>query len=231
MPSDRFFINSPLDTPEVRLEGNEFHHLAHVMRLHPGQTLQLVNGRGSLAQAKLTTLHPNFAEITLLSHRTASPPLHSLILALGLTRPSTLEWTLEKATELGATHIFPFLADRSEKHSSPRLPRLQTLLITALKQCGRLFIPTLEIRPPLRDWPSPSGQLFFGDLSPDAPRLHPPLSTSVTFFIGPEKGFSPTELEILTQKFQAKGISLHENTLRAETAALAALSQYYTVSG
>jgi 16S rRNA (uracil1498-N3)-methyltransferase len=229
MPAGRFFIDSDLNLPSVHLEGDEFHHLARVMRLSPGETIELVNGKGSLATAEIASLHHSRAEMTILSHHTAPPSSDSLILALGLTRPSTLEWTVEKATELGATHLLLFPADRSEKQSPPRTSRLHTIIISALKQCGRLFLPTLEFRPPLRQWEPPSGTLFFGDLSPTAPHLQGPFSSAITFFIGPEKGFSPAELDLLSQTFHARGISLHANILRAETAALAALSQFFLV--
>jgi 16S rRNA (uracil1498-N3)-methyltransferase len=98
-------------------------------------------------------------------------------------------------------------------------------MVNALKQCGRLFLPQLLLKPSLSHWEKPSGSLFFGDLS-KAPKLSGPFSDSVTFFIGPEKGFSPAEIAHL-KTFSAHGISLHTHTLRAETAAIVALSQYF----
>jgi 16S rRNA (uracil1498-N3)-methyltransferase len=224
MPENRFFVDSI--SSQVKLEGNEFHHLAHVMRLSPGDLLELVDGKGTLAEGRLLHIHSTYADIAITLSHTEPPPTTTLTLALGLTRPSVLEWTVEKATELGATHLLLFPASKSEK-ISPRLPRLHQLILSALKQCGRLHLPTLEFRPPLSAWEPPAGTLFFGDTSPNAPRLKGPFDSSVTFFIGPEGGFSPAELEIL-QKFKAQGIKLHDNILRAETAAVAALSQYFT---
>ncbi len=229
MPADRFFIDSPLNPSSLDLSGTEFHHLAHVMRLRPGQKLELVNGQGAFAEAEVLAIHRDHAELKILSHTTSLPPPHSLILSLAMTRPSALEWTVEKATELGVTHLWIFPGEKSDKPtlSPSQESRLRTILVSALKQCGRLFLPTLDIRPPLSEWTPPTGSLFFGDLSPQAPHLKGPFSDPVIFFMGPEKGFSPAELEILTHTFHAQGISLHENTLRAETAALSALSQYH----
>lgn len=231
MPADRFYLDSPLDLPTLQLKGTEFHHLAHVMRIKLGQKIELVNGQGSLAIAEVSTLQRDHADLTLLSH-SHSPAPSPLILALALTRPSLLDWTIEKATELGTTQIWLFPGDRSEKNtlSPSQLLRLQTLLITALKQCGSLFLPTFQLHPPLQEWTPPTGSLFFGDLSPSAPLLQGPFSSPVIFFIGPEKGFSSQEIGILRDRFKAQGISFHPHTLRAETAAICALSQYYRVA-
>jgi len=117
--------------------------------------------------------------------------------------------------------------DRSEKKdlSPAQLHRLETMTINALKQCGRLYLPKIIIHPLLKNWQRPVGSLFFGDPSSQIP-LQGPFEQTVTFFIGPEKGFSTEEIEQLLQ-FKAQGISLHENILRAETAPLTALSQFY----
>jgi 16S rRNA (uracil1498-N3)-methyltransferase len=230
MPAGRFFIAAPLKNT-LALEGEEFHHLAKVMRLRIGETLELVNGQGEFAEAQLISLDKKSCELKIVSHQKTLPPDQTLILALALTRPASLEGTLEKATELGATEFWLFPGERSEKTelSPSQLHRLETILINALKQCGRLYLPKIVLKPALSKWEHPSGSLFFGDLSSHAPLLKGPFSSSVTFFIGPEKGFSPEETRLLREKFNAHPISLHENILRAETAAITALSQFYLI--
>ncbi len=230
MPAGRFFIAAPLKNT-LTLEGEEFHHLAKVMRLRIGETLELVNGQGEFSEAELISLDKKSCQLKILSHQKTPPPDKTLILALALTRPASLEWTLEKATELGATDFWLFPGERSEKTelSPSQLHRLETILINALKQCGRLYLPKIVLKPALAKWEHPSGSLFFGDLSSHAPLLKGPFSNPVTFFIGPEKGFSPEETRLLREKFKAHPISLHENILRAETAAIAILSQFYLI--
>ena len=127
------------------------------------------------------------------------------------------------------TEFWLFPGEKSEKKTVSHLQRLETIQINALKQCGRLFLPRITLKPPLDQWQQPPGSLFFGDLSPQAPLLKGPFTSPITFFIGPEKGFSPTELATLSQ-FKAIGISLHHNILRAETAAITALSQFYLLT-
>ncbi len=228
MPADRFFIPSPLKAPTVVLEGEELHHLAKVMRVRLGETIEIVNGQGELAEAEVIALDKKTAELKIISRQTAPPPPQILILAQALTRPSSLEWIVEKGTELGADEFWLFPGDRSEKKelSPSQLRRLETILINALKQCGRLYLPKIVLMPSLDKWQAPNGSLFFGEISSEAKLLQGPFAKTVMFFIGPEKGFSPEETKLLA-KLKAKGISLHENILRAETAAIAALSQFY----
>jgi 16S rRNA (uracil1498-N3)-methyltransferase len=230
MPADRFFVSTPLKN-NLSLEGEEFHHLAKVMRVRMGETIEIVNGQGELAKAELVSLDKQSCELKILSHQKFPPPEQSLILALALTRPASLEWTLEKSTELGATEFWLFPGERSEKKklSDSQLHRFETILINALKQCGRLYLPKIVLKPSLQEWEPPTGSPYFGDISPQAPLLRGPFAKTVIFFIGPEKGFSPLEAQVLLEKFRAHPISLHENILRAETAAITALSQFYLV--
>lgn len=226
MPADRFFVAAPLKN-NLTLEGEEFHHLAKVMRIRLGETIELVNGQGEFAEAEVISLNKTNCELKIVSHKKVPPPEQSLILALALTRPASLEWTLEKATELGATEFWLFPGERSEKKdlSTSQRHRLETIVINALKQCGRLYLPKIILKPPLEEWQPPSGSLFFGDFSTTTP-LQKPFDKTVTFFIGPEKGFSPAETLLLKEKFKARPISLHENILRAETAAITVLGQF-----
>jgi 16S rRNA (uracil1498-N3)-methyltransferase len=224
MPAGRFFAPISLKN-NLTLEGEEFHHLAKVMRVRLGETIELVNGQGEFAEAEVIALNKKNCELKILSHKKVPPPEQSLILALALTRPASLEWTLEKATELGATEILLFPGERSEKKDLSKSHRLETIVINALKQCGRLYLPKIILKPPLDQWPPPTGSLFFGDFSTPVP-LKGPFDKIVTFFIGPEKGFSPAETLLLKEKFKARPICLHENILRAETAAITVLSQF-----
>ena len=227
MPADRFFSSSSLQGPTIVLENEEFHHLAKVMRIRKGERIEMVNGKGELAEAEVISLDQKTAELKITTHHTAPQPTESVILAQALTRPSSLEWIIEKGTELGATEFWLFPGDRSEKKelSPAQLHRLETMTINALKQCGRLYLPKIVIKPLLKHWQRPAGSLFYGDPSSQIP-LQGPFEKTVTFFIGPEKGFSPDEIDLLVQ-FKAQGISLHQNILRAETAPLTALSQFY----
>ena len=218
MPHDRFYIDAPLEG-EVTLTGEEFHHLSRVMRKATGEVVELVNGKGGLATATLT--HLKKTEGTLrVDHVEIRPPLLSpLTLIQALPKMSHLEWIFQKGTELGVSRFALYPSAQSEKKdlSDNQKRRLQQILIGAMKQCGRLDLPTFEWGlPPLE------GTLFFGDLTPGAPLLSEVAILPATLMIGPEKGWTNEEIEMLRAKGQ--GVRIAPYTLRAETAAIAGLS-------
>ncbi len=227
MPIDRFFYPHSLAVPSILLEDEESRHL-NVMRIQPKEEIEVVNGQGELVKARLLSLSKKGAELEILSHAHFPPPQYELILAQALTKPASLEWIIEKGTELGATAFWLFPGDRSEKKNlTPQQEkRLHNLTISALKQCGRLYLPSIVLKPPLREWTKPQGALLFGSLSPEAPLLSGALK-KVIFVVGPEKGFSSEETIMLEQTLQAQGVKLHSHTLRAETAAITALAQLF----
>lgn len=225
MPAHRFYLNDSLQSPNVTLTGPEFHHLKNVMRARPGDTVELVNGEGSLATARLQNMTPSEALFEITHTTTTPPPSTRIILAQAFTRPALLDWIVEKGTELGAAEFWLFPGDQSEKKelTPNQLERLHHLILSALKQCGRLYLPLLHIKPALSFWTTTPGTLLYGSLSPDAPPLKPSTSP-IIMTIGPEKGLSSQELSHLSS-LGAAGVTLHPNILRTETAALCALSQ------
>ncbi len=226
MPAHRFFLDSPFSQKTISLEGDEFHHLKNVMRARPGDLIEIVNGKGSLVHARLLEIQNNSALFEITQKIDEPPPSCPLILAQAFTRPALLDWIIEKGTELGADEFWLFPGDQSEKKElSPRqLERLHTLTLSALKQCGRLYLPALHLKPPLSHWDKPQGTLLFGSLLPHEQPLQKNYPSPVIIAIGPEKGFSSHEETLLGTKLHATGVTLHRNILRAETAALCALS-------
>jgi 16S rRNA (uracil1498-N3)-methyltransferase len=231
MPVERFYIEDPLQQKSfISLEQEEFHHLAHVLRMRAGEEITLVNGKGSLAKAVLTSIEKNKAIAHIQStekHIDSFPPL---ILSQAITRPARLEYIVEKSVELGATQIRIFPGKLSEKKEIfPSLEkRLQSIVISAVKQCGRLFLPELILAPPLFSWKQTDlvAPAFFGDTDPNAPPFFSFLSDigSCQIFIGPEQGFHPEETLFLQNTLGAQGVCLHKNILRTDTAAICALS-------
>ncbi len=221
MPAERFYLDADL-SDTVTLEGTEFHHLAHVMRVRIGDTVELVNGRGSLAQGKVTSLSKQSATLEILSSAQSPLPPPHLFLAVPLLRPAKLEFIIEKGTELGADAFFLYSAHHSEKEglSPNQKERLQHIAISAMKQCGRLDLPPIHL---VSQWEElfeiPATHLF-GDTRPTAKPISPK-KEKVLFITGPEKGFSEKEVKSLDQK--GVGVRLHKNILRAETAPLVAL--------
>ncbi len=221
MPAERYYIDTPL-AGSVTLEGDEFHHLSRVMRTKTGESVELVNGKGDLAIATVASLEKKSATLQIQSVTHDDQKYPVVILAQALPRQNHLEWIIEKGTELGTAAFWLFPGEWSEKRDFNE-ERLKNLTISAMKQCGRLYLPEIVKRPPLSAWEPFAGSLYFGDPETKKP-LSKPLKEPVVFFIGPEKGFSPKEKEILQTHLSAIGCRLSANTLRTETAAIVALS-------
>jgi 16S rRNA (uracil1498-N3)-methyltransferase len=228
MPSYRFFLDSPFQLGhQLQFLEDEYKHIVKVMRLFAGDTLEIVNGKGFLCQAKIVEISKHVVTCQIQTLHKESEHQPRFIIAQSLLKPASLELICEKNTELGVMELWFFPAQHSDKQdiSHNQLERLHRHLISALKQSGRLFLPSLRIFSSLEDALSQKNyQFLFGDLSDQAIQFQSALNHHLTpvFFIGPEKGFSAKELKILHQ--YAKGVSLGHHTLRAETASIAASS-------
>jgi 16S rRNA (uracil1498-N3)-methyltransferase len=232
MPHHRYYLDAPLqENKTVVLSEDEFHHLSRVSRARRGDFVEVINGRGQLAKAIVTELNKRNAALLIDRVDEEVSQKTPLILAQALTRMNHLEWIVEKGTELNVTTfwLFPGILSEKECLSETQSTRLKTLTISAMKQCGRLDLPSIEFKTPLLKWASLQGTLFFGDTSEEALNLWElspikPLFGPVVILIGPESGFDPRERIFLLNSLSAKGVRLHPNILRVETASLVALS-------
>lgn len=232
MPADRFYVKSPLaDGQRIRIEGTEFHHLAHVMRGVAGDPVEIVNGCGLLAEGTVHAIEKKYATVDISKVvEQQSAPVHQVILAQAIPRSNRLDFILEKGTELGMTQLWLFPGAHSERKtvSDNQIERMESVIIAAMKQSGRLDLPLLKVLPELKKWPPLPYPAFFGDLSPSAPsfekcwKANTPKEGTI-IFIGPESGFNEPETAIL-RTLGAQGVKLHQNVLRTDTAAIAALA-------
>jgi len=222
MPQNRFFNENPFKKGlSITLEQDELKHL-RVMRKDIGDTIELINGQNQLATAEITSLNKSSAELILKEVHTAPPPSRQIILAQSLLKPKNLDLVIEKGTELGATTFLLFPGEQSEKTSlsTNQLQRCRHLTISALKQCGRLDLPRIELLPPLAKWTTFPKNSFYGSLNSN--NKFTSHNQDLCLFVGPEGGFTTEEEVLLSTK--AKGVRIHPNTLRAETAALCFLT-------
>lgn len=229
MPAYRYFMDEDFKVGEsVELTGQEQHHLAHVMRSREGDRVELVNGKGILAEAAVLTVGRRDALLKVENVNKVPPSKVSVILAQAIARPNRLDFILEKGTELGMTELWLFPAERSErgKFSESQLERMRQVTIAAMKQCGRLYLPRIVIRDHFSKWEKFGGLTCFGDVDCKQPindHFDWKNYARILFFVGPESGFSEGEVSFLRQ-IDAKGIKLNDNILRTETAALAGLA-------
>ncbi len=236
MPKERFFVTQSFKEHDIlHLEEKEFHHLVNVMRAKVKTKIEVVNGIGQLGEAYVETLEKKRASLVIETVIFENPPVFQVILAQSLPRPNRLDTILEKATELGATEIWLFLSDYSERKeiSDTQIERMQNILISAMKQCGRLYLPKIVLKPDLKKWGSLQYPAFFGDMEKKAPSFLESWKKEdgekeddkkgIIFFVGPETGFSDKETLVL-RDMKAEGVTLNRNILRTDTAAIAALS-------
>jgi 16S rRNA (uracil1498-N3)-methyltransferase len=189
------------------------------MRTKPGEQVEIINGESQLAFARLK----EDGKLQIEKVENALKPKERLILCMAMPKFNRIEWVIEKGTELGVHSFWLFEGEKSEKSalSEHQQLRLCHLAISALKQAGRLDLPSIELKPPLKEWLKPQGTLLFGDTSKGAKAIAPSYPLPIYFFSGPEKGFGKNELDLL-KKWEAIGVTLNANILRADTAPIAA---------
>lgn len=221
MPQNRYYSPQNLQIgSDVILKDDELHYLRSVMRTRVGEEIELINGKGALAHGILKSLSDKEARVEVTHASEVQAPPYSLTLALAFLKPAHFEYAIEKATEVGVTGFLLFPGQLSEKKaiSEQYLKRLQTICLSSTKQCGRLFLPQIFVKEKLVDCLTGQG-LIFGDLESKQELSTLALTKSTTLIVGPESGFSQAERKLLLER-GAKGILLHPNTLRAETAAV-----------
>lgn len=231
MPAERYYIKNELQAGhQVYLETEEFHHLANVMRAEVDDEIELVNGQGSLAVAKIQRMEKKRALLSIEEAFKEAKQSEELILAQAIPRIHRLDNILEKGTELGMTQLWLFPGELSERKElkEHQVERFKAITIAAMKQCGRLYLPEIVLKPKLSKWENLPWKAFFGDIDPHAKPLSQiwnveSSDSGIMFFVGPEGGFSIDEESIL-QRLGARGVKLHKNILRTDTAALVCLS-------
>ena len=228
MPQNRFFIDAPFEKGKtVTFPPSEKHHLT-VMRCKINDQVELINGRNQLARATILSLTTDSAELEINDIHTAEAPNVTVNLYQAFCHYNRLDTILEKCVELGASGFYLFSSSLSEiKIPANRDHRLKKVITSAMKQCGRLDLPKLHLLKKMDAIEKPKGLTFFGDIRENSEYLTKAFSknNSYNIFIGPEKGFTAKEIQFLENSFEAKGIHLHPNILRTDTAAICFLSQ------
>jgi 16S rRNA (uracil1498-N3)-methyltransferase len=143
------------------------------------------------------------------------------------------DWLVEKATELGVARLLPVTTQRTIAERVRR-ERLESIAIEAAEQCGRTILPGIgELQPlaKLLEQRSPDRTLYFADEAGGTPAASSFKAGPAMILTGPEGGFTDEEREKIRAVANAIPVSLGPRILRAETAALAALSCYMAVAG
>jgi 16S rRNA (uracil1498-N3)-methyltransferase len=195
-----------------------------VLRFRPGQQLVLFDGIEHERLYKITEMDENGARLELVTDLVRQVPKKEIYLLWALLKKDKNDWVLQKCTELGVSHFLPIIADRSVR-TGFSTERAEKIVIEASEQCGRSDIP--KVREPIHvqsalEQLAGKIQLFVceqGEDSGDTSALE-----AAGLLIGPEGGWSENEKNSF-QRHDLAHLSLHDFTLRAETAAVAAVTK------
>lgn len=236
-PKIRLFVDHPLSEGEgVALSRDQAHYLFGVMRLSVGAEVALINGRDGEWRSEIVEAGKRKG---ILAVRNQIKPLKippDLWLFFAPIKKARTDFIVEKATELGAARICPVQTDFTNSERIRR-DRLQAHVIEAVEQCGGTFVPEVAELQPLSkvlDTLPAERHLIFADealVGVESVLDSLPNSTSWAILIGPEGGFSEAERSRLRAMENVTSLSLGPRILRADTAAVAALSLFQMRKG
>lgn len=233
MRKTRVYISGKLVVGEIHaLTRDASHHLLNVLKMREGDAIQAFDGSGGYFEAELCDRDRKSISILPLTYIDDNPESSlRLTLVQGIARGQKMDYTIQKAVELGASRIVPLLSEFSNirlepERASRRLEHWQRIIIAACEQCGRNTLPEIGEPLTLTDW-------LAADHNPVRLVLHPGERqgllalerdiSSLTLVCGPEGGLSEDEVNAcLAAGYQ--GIALGPRILRTETAAVAAMA-------
>ena len=234
MRLNRIFCEGPLSSGgEVSLPDAGAYHVARVLRLRAGAPLAVFDGTGGEYQAEIVRVEGDAVSVRLAQHipGTAESPLR-VTLVQGVSRSERMDWTLQKATELGVNAIAPVLCARSvvrldEKQAAKKQGHWHGIVVGACEQCGRTRVPSVATPVSLKHYlTSVKKEGLRLVLSPSAPGSLAGLASlpnKVELLIGPEGGLDDDELTAACNA-GFMPVRLGPRVLRTETAAVVALS-------
>ncbi len=230
MQIHRFYCDS-INQPRTVITGHEARHAASVMRLTQGQMVELFDGRGALATAKIENISSKELLCRIEHLQSIDKPARpEIIIVASVPKGDRLDFLIAKCTELGVDRITPVIFERSVKQ--PKNPkaadRWRNITIASAKQCKRLFLPVIDRPAPLTEAipkltaDHPGAHILFGSLEESAtPLIEIEFdSGNVIAVIGPEGGLTENETNLLTNA-GAQPVRITDTVLRIETAALA----------
>jgi 16S rRNA (uracil1498-N3)-methyltransferase len=229
----RLFVRHALDEgASIELDAGQANYLGNVLRLGAGAELLVFDDLSGEWLARISEAAKK--RMTLAVQRKTRDPeiIPDVWLAFAPVKRAQTDWLVEKATELGAARLVPVMTQRTIAERV-KLERLETIAIEAAEQCGRTRVPQIAEPAPLRRFVEeldPGRRLYFADEAGGHPVTDIFGEGPAAILVGPEGGFAEDERAFI-RGAGASAISLGPRILRAETAALAALSAYMAIAG
>ena len=237
----RFLVSEQPENGVLTLRGEDAHHAGRVLRLRPGESVTLCNGKGTDFDCSIETVEKDAVVCHVRdSHPAETEPRQQLTLFMALPKSDKMDFIVQKAVELGAREIVPYLSkncvsrpDKTEK----KVERWQKIALEAAKQCGRGYLPAVGAVVSFEQAAVQAAQsqtaLFFYENERQT-GLHDALlhgvGETVSLMIGPEGGFAPEEAAFAAET-GLTSVSLGTRILRCETAPIAALAAVLYAGG
>jgi 16S rRNA (uracil1498-N3)-methyltransferase len=222
---------SSIRSTTLVIQGEELHHLSKVLRKKLGETITVVDGEEHAYKAILESISRSSAECKILQafDRFNEPDVEVKLAFAVLKNPSRMDFLVEKCTELGVREFIPMRTERMVV-SKVRTERLQKIALSAMKQCGRSYLPRihalmsfLDALTYLKDC---EGRLIMHEMTSERVAAQRKTSVrwrSVGVLVGPEGGFTEEEVQE-AQSAAFVPFSLGPRRLRSETAAIASVN-------
>ncbi len=229
----RIYTNQTLSIgEELTLSENSSRHLVSVLRMQVGQSAMFFNGEGGEYAGRLTNASKTNSTVLIDSFSAVEKESNLKIhLAIGVSKGDRMDWTIQKATELGVTEISPIFTARTEvKLSGSRLDKKlshwQKIAISACEQSQRNRVPSINPIIPFDDWLELKHnglKLLMNHLGDLGISETSPRDQHIVLLIGPEGGLSEDEI-CVAEASGYTSVSMGPRILRTETAPVAALS-------
>jgi len=232
--------NALIEDSTIELDEFASHHLARVLRASVGEDVVLFNGEGGEYSGIISQINKKTVWVDIKKYiaREVESSL-DIWLAQGISRGEKMDYTIQKAVELGVKGIIPLFSKRcsvklSVERSEKRLQHWRSIIIGACEQSGRNRIPEIIMPQMLDQWLSQVAADFCLVLSPHVEhklkKLTIPNSARVILLIGPEGGLSNQEMAQAVQRGFLP-LNLGPRILRTETAAVAAIAALQSYCG
>ena len=221
---DLFYSNFDKDDKLITINQIDSKHITKSFRKNMGDLIKITNGNGSICDAEIIEKGRNIkVEIKkIVNYEREKISIHVALSPLKNT--SRFEWFVEKATELGINQITPIISHNSEKRKV-NTERLERIIISSMKQSNQCYRPILNTIVDYKTFIlSNKEEKIMANLKTNNKLQKKLLETNnLCLLIGPEGGFSDKEIEY-SLKNNVKEITLGNNRLRSETAAIYSIS-------
>ena len=229
----RLFVRTPLGPGvSVQLGANQLNYLANVMRLKEDDHLLLFDGSSGEWLARIAEAGKRHMVLAVAHKTREQEAVPDCWLAFAPVKRAQTDWLVEKATELGIARLLPVTTRRTIVERV-KLERLEAIAIEAAEQCNRTTIPQIDAPQSLQSFlQMHSGRtLYFADEGGGERAAGAFKPGPATVLTGPEGGFTDEERAAIRSEPNTVPISLGPRVLRAETAALAAVTTYMALAG